>query len=200
LATQFAKTFAEILPGIFRWEVFSPDHKVELSSHAVVVSGRAYCFDPIPLAADAIDELARMGKPTAIVLTNENHIRASGEWQDRWQVPVWASVEISVTMRGVTRFSNSESRWFDWELNPLAGGPGGDIAFRLEGYSLMVMGDAVINLPRRQLELLPDKYCRDPIALRQSLRRLVKEPFDRLLVAHGQPVLEGASSKVAALL
>jgi len=195
-----AKSYQEILPGVFRWEMFSADHKVELTSHAVLVEGRLYCFDPIPLAAEAMDQLAAVGKPTAIILTSENHIRASSEWQNRWQVPIWASVEASVTMRGVTRFVATDDAWLDWELHPLPGGPGGEMAFRLASQSLVVMGDAVVNLPKRRLELLPDKYCRDTVELRRSLKTLIAQPFSKMVMAHGNPILADASAQVAGLI
>ena len=61
-----------------------------------------------------------------------------------------------------------------------------------------VFGDAVVHLPERGLELLPDKYCTDPAALRISLAGV--PAFERAVFAHGQPLLTGASAKVAALL
>ena len=78
-----AESIQRILPGVFRWEIFSAEHKVELCSHAVVVSGRLICFDPVPLADEPFDELSRQGVPSAIVLTNENHERDCAHWRER---------------------------------------------------------------------------------------------------------------------
>ncbi|MEO8426684.1 MAG: hypothetical protein ABI651_06180 [Verrucomicrobiota bacterium] len=195
-----AESIQRILPGVFRWEIFSAEHKVALCSHAIVVSGRLICFDPVPLADAPFDELSRQGGPSAIVLTNENHERDCALWRDSWRVPIWADATASLTIAGVQRFERHQSQWQDWQLHRLVGGAGGEIALQQPSDSLVVCGDAIVNLPTRGLELLPDKYCRDPASLRNSLRKLVSQPFDRLMLAHGTSVLENASDRVAALL
>jgi hypothetical protein len=48
-----------------------------------------------------------------------------------------------------------------------------------------VVGDALVNLPGRGLEILPDKYCTNPTQLRRSLRHLPMA--DLVLTAHGAP-------------
>jgi hypothetical protein len=189
----------ECMSGVFRWEMFSTEHKVELSSHAVVAQGRLFCFDPIPLADDAFDELSRHG-PAAIVLSNENHERVAALWRERWQVPVWGAPEASLLLHDVKRFLPGQTQWEGWWLHWVQGGAGGELAFRFAGLSLVVFGDAIVNLPKRGLELLPEKYCHDQGKLRQNLRNLLKEPFERALMAHGQPILESASTKIADLL
>ena len=195
-----AESIQPILPGVFRWKIFSAEHKVELCSHAVVVSGRIICFDPVPLANEPFYELSRQGVPNAIVLTNENHERDCAVWRERWRVPIRADAAAALTIAGVQRFERDQSHWQDWQLHRLVGGAEGELALRLSRDSLVICGDAIVNLPSRQLELLPDKYCRDPALLRGSLRELVGQPFNRLVMAHGSPVLENASSRVAALL
>ena len=71
----------EIVPGVYRWECFSPEHKVELTSHAVLVEGKLYIFDPIELTAEAKQRLLAGQQVEAIVLTNENHERAAAAWR-----------------------------------------------------------------------------------------------------------------------
>src|SRR5437879_2496617 len=99
-----AESIEEILPGVFRWEAFSPEHKVELTSHAVVFGGKVFCFDPIALAEDPFRRLSRLGQPAAIILTNENHERGCRSWREQWRVPVWAAAEAVLTVPEVERF------------------------------------------------------------------------------------------------
>ena len=196
-----AETFEEVWPNVFRWEAFSPEHKVELTSHAVVSGGRLYIFDPIPLAAAALADLQTRGTPVAIVLTNGHHERDAAQWRNRWPVPIWASAEAQLDLSGLHHFPPGQFGWQDtWTLHPIHGGSPGEIAFRSTSQPLVILGDAIVNLPGRDLELLPAKYCRDPIALRQSLRQLIHEPFDRLLLAHGAPLPRYASAEIARLL
>jgi glyoxylase-like metal-dependent hydrolase (beta-lactamase superfamily II) len=195
-----APSIEPVLPGVLRWAAFSAEHKVELTSHAVVREGRLFVFDPIPLAASARAELERCGRPFAIVLTNENHERATAEWRERWQVPVWAAPGAALSLPGVLRLPVEQGMWESWRVHDLQGGAGGEIAVRWAEESLVVFGDAVFNLPRHGFDLLPEKYCRDVRLLRERLRCLVGEPFERALFAHGAPLLGGASARVAALV
>ena len=189
----------EFMSGAFRWEVFSSEYKVQLCSHAVVAQGRLFCFDPIPLADDAFDELSRH-RPAAIVLTNENHERVAALWRERWQVAIWAAPDAILQFHDAKHFLPGQTEWEGWKLHWLSGGAGGELAFRFAALSLVVFGDAIVNLPKRGLELLPEKYCHDQGKLRHHLRNVLHEPFERAVMAHGQPILESASTKIADLL
>jgi hypothetical protein len=195
-----AKSVEEIQPGLFRWNAFSPEHKVELTSHAVLEKGRLFYFDPFPLVEKAFQELARKGAPTAIILTNENHERDTLVWRERLKIPVWAAAEASLEMNEVRRFAPDQTEWETFVLHSLAGGAGGEMAFRVRSRSLVVFGDAVVNLPSRQLELLPEKYCRDAGALRGNLKKLLREPFEQMVMAHGEPIRQGAFEKLGQLV
>lgn len=188
----------QVLPGVFRWAAFSPAHKVALASHAVVSEGRLFLFDPIPLADPAPAALLAVAPVAAIVLTNENHERAADRWRRLSGAPVWAASDAGLELPEIRRLPPGS--WEGWRLHDLAGGAGGEIALRSPALDLVVAGDALVNLPGRGLEVLPAKYCRDQAALRVRLRSLASEPFGRLLVAHGEPLLQRASERVKALL
>jgi glyoxylase-like metal-dependent hydrolase (beta-lactamase superfamily II) len=64
----------------------------------------------------------------------------------------------------------------------------------------MVVGDALINFEPHGFGLLPAKYCLDPSLMRQSLRKLLDYAFDRMLFAHGTPILSGARARLERLL
>jgi hypothetical protein len=195
-----APTVEEIQPGFFRWEIFSPEHKVELSSHAIVAGGKLFCFDPIPLAEEPFEQLSSHGRPTAIFLTNENHERDCVAWRERWQTPIWASEDAVLSVHDVRRLQPGQKEWKEFGLHSLGGGASGEVAFRFEERALVILGDAVVNLPSRKLELLPSKYCRDPQSLREDLGLLVQKPFQQMAMAHGVPILRQASVALAKLL
>jgi glyoxylase-like metal-dependent hydrolase (beta-lactamase superfamily II) len=193
-----ATTVSEILPGVFRWAAFSPHHKVELASHAVWDGRTLLVFDPIPLAAEVFDWFPVPHAPDAIVLTNENHERDARHWRELFPLAVWAAPEAQCALAGVRWLAEGPAPFPGWEVFFLPGGAGGETAWLCSGLSLMVFGDAVVNLPERGLELLPAKYCRDPAELRRSLANL--PPFERAVFAHGQPLVSAASERIAALL
>ncbi len=195
-----AENLEEISPGIFRWAAFSPFHRVELTSHAVLADGGLLVFDPIPLASEPRSRLRLLADRCAIVLTNGNHLRASQEWRAQLGARVWSPTpELFPADSDIVHWSLIHPPPFPgWVTHPLPGGAPGETAFLHAGLSLAVFGDAVVNLPGRELEPLPDKYCTDPRQLRLSLKGL--PPFERALFAHGQPLRAGASDRIAALL
>ncbi|MBC8001331.1 MAG: hypothetical protein H7X97_01970 [Opitutaceae bacterium] len=197
---QPAVMIEEVLPDVFRWEQYSPAHKVNLTSHAIIREGRIFVFDPIALVAEPMALLAARGSIAAIVLTNDNHERDAASWRDRCDIPIWAADEASLPWPGVRRFHRAEQNWEGWKLEWLDGAAGGELAFRWNEQSLVVCGDAIVNLPDRGLELLPEKYCRNQSQLKQSVRNWVAVPFERLLMAHGLPLMEEASQRVARLV
>ncbi len=192
-----ADRLVEVLPGVVRWAAFSPPHRVELSSTAVRTAGGWWIFDPIPLAETA-GELFTVASVAGIVLTNENHERDAAAWSNRLRQTPWVATEANLTLPHLRRWPPGSSRLEDWHLIPLSGGPRGETAFVFPERSLAVFGDAVINLPGRGLEILPDKYGEDPRQLRESLRRL--PDFEQALFAHGEPLIGQASNRIAALL
>ena len=77
----------------------------------------------------------------------------------------------------------------------------GETAFHFaDDGGTMVIGDALINLEPYGFTLLPAKYCSDQRAMRRSLRRLLEWPFERLLFAHGTPILTAAREQLETLL
>ncbi|HTI72146.1 MAG TPA: hypothetical protein VMF06_19375 [Candidatus Limnocylindria bacterium] len=190
-----------IAPGIHRWSAFSPGHKVELSSHSVLHAGVLFVFDPIPISPEILDWFPTPVAPSAIILTNQNHPRAAREWQERFDCPIWGPGGAIVETSQVRRFDVDPWPWNDWEICPLPGGAPGETVVYLSARKLAVFGDAVVNLAGRKLELLPDKYCESPVALRDSLRHFLEaRPVEIALFAHGEPILFQAQERLKALI
>ena len=181
-----------VAPGIWRWSAFSPHHRVDLASHLVWDGRSCIVFDPLPLAESLWPAWPIDPEPGWLVVTNENHERDLEAWKSRFPDARCIGAPVGC------HENDSNALPLDWERYELTGGAGGETAFFCAALDLMVFGDAVVNLPGRGLELLPDKYCRDSAFLRDSLKKLPR--FGRALLAHGVPLLEHASEHVRALL
>ena len=79
------KSAAEIhrLPGgLFVWQAWSPECKVDLTSTGIVTDAGLLLIDPIPLTPDAMEELVSAAGPVrAVLLTSGNHARDSGTFR-----------------------------------------------------------------------------------------------------------------------
>ena len=190
-----------IAPGIYRWSAYSPEHRVELTSHSVYHAGVMLVFDPIPVSPEVLDWFPTPVAPSAIVLTNGNHPRSAREWQERFACPVWGPRGATVDTVAVRPLDRDKWPWSDWQIHPLTGGGPGETAFYLPPRKLAVFGDAVVNLPGRPLELLPDKYCTSARTLRESLAQLIdRAEIETALFAHGNPILQSAGELIQCLL
>ena len=89
------------------------------------------------------------------------------------------------------------------EISAIAieGAAPGEMAFHLaDNGGTIVVGDALIHLDPYGFALLPPKYCSDQKEMRRSLRQLLDWTFQRLLFAHGPPLLSSARDRLETLL
>jgi hypothetical protein len=181
-----------VAPGIWRWSAFSPHHRVDLASHLIWDGRSCLVFDPLPLAASIGSAWPVDSQPGWLVVTNENHERDLPAWTERFPSAVCIGYPVGSEDRSDKALPPG------WVRFHLAGGAGGEMAFFCAVLDLMVFGDAVVNLPGRGLELLPDKYCQNPAQLRVSLKSLPR--FGRAIMSHGEPLMDRASEHIQALL
>jgi len=180
-----AEEIEPVARGVWIWRVDDPAVKAELFSTGLETSGGLYLIDPIPLARDAVVELTESGRIAGIVVTNENHIRAGRDFAEQYQVPIHERTLKSDGLIGI----------------PIEGAPAGEMAILSErDGGTMVIGDALINFEPYGFSLLPAKYCSDRKAMRVSLGKLLDYSFDRMLFAHGMPILSSARRRLEQLL
>ncbi len=190
------------------WEAYDRRSRVDLHACALTLAdGRLFFVDPIPLAEEALDALLAVPGtvPAAVFVTNGNHARAAAAFSARWRLPLWAG-ETAALSAGLAADASiaSAGGWLGdgvFEAIPLPGGATGELAlYHPHGGGLMIVGDALINLPSHPFSVLPDKYCDNPTALRHSLAALLDRPFRTLAFAHGQPLTNDPQGRLAALL
>lgn len=121
-----------------------------------------------------------------VFLTSENHFRATEFWINATGAQVSSLVASGFDERLVTGIPKGTEFWQGFELRELPGGPAGESVVVVKNRRFGFGGDAIVNLPERQLEILPEKYCSDRGKLVDSIRRL--RDLDYLFTAHGEPV------------
>jgi hypothetical protein len=191
-----------VAPGISLWRFYASSIKAELFSTALETNSGTYLVDPIPLAADALVGLAAEAKVVGIIVTNQNHERAAAQFANKFEVPVYVDAAITglVKMSGIVPMRDDS---FPPGLKAVGieGGPIGETAIHwAAGDGTMVVGDALINFEPYGFALLPAKYCSNFKLMRRSLLKLLDYPFERMLFAHGMPILSHARERLELLL
>ena len=185
------------------WQHYDPAVKAELFSSAILTSSGLYVVDPIPLAEDSLRELSQVGPIAGIIVTNANHHRSVGQYSDRFSVPVFAHPNAFPDSKP-NRFNEvigASPIGGDLEVIEIDGAVAGEIALHEPSNGgTLIIGDALINFEPDGFTFLPRKYCENEKQMRQSLTQLLTCPAERMLFAHGTPILSGATNRLRELL
>jgi glyoxylase-like metal-dependent hydrolase (beta-lactamase superfamily II) len=198
-----AQEIDEVSPGIFVWQVYDSKVKADLFSTALKTQAGIYVVDPIPLGSDSLLSLWTHRKAAGIFVTNANHARAAAEFAKTWSIPIYVYDGLCERPDFLQATWVQDGEVFSDGLTAVAidGGPAGESALYYDDNGgTMVVGDALINFEPHGFALLPAKYCLDPKLMRRSLRKLLDYTFDRMLFAHGTPILCDARARVEQLL
>jgi hypothetical protein len=196
----------EVLPGVLHWTTFHEGIGQPVHSH-FYVDGAAL-FDP-RVPEEGIDEIARHGRPEAILLSNRHHLRHAETFATAFDCPIKAH------RTGLHEFEDGpDVHPFDFgdrvapgvtalEVGALTPE---DTAFHIgTGAGALLFADAVIRTRHGELAYVPDALMGDdPEGVRRgltrALRELLQQDFDALLFAHGEPVSEGGKARLEAFV
>jgi glyoxylase-like metal-dependent hydrolase (beta-lactamase superfamily II) len=195
--------FDRIAPHLAVWHDYDPSVKAELYSTCVLTRRGAYLVDPIPSQRETLDELLGSSRVSGIIVTSSNHHRASAEFADQFSVPVFARDEtFSDEMpREFRKVADGDEICDGLRLSCIEGAAAGEIVLHYApSGGTLIVGDALINFEPYGFTFLPAKYCSNEKEMRRSLRKLLKYIADRILFAHGLPILSGASDRLQRLL
>ncbi len=186
----------EIIPGLWRWTGLHPDWQAgddwsqEVGCVYYEAPEAVVLIDPLVPPEDderfwtALDrDVERVGLPVAVLLTVDWHARSSDEILERYSgtrvIPV--GVE-EIRIRGV----GGESERLFWLPEPRT----------------LVTGD-VIHGVEGGVRLCPDSWLPDDLRgepIHRELRPLLDLPVERILPAHGEPVLANGREALARAL
>jgi metallo-beta-lactamase superfamily protein len=198
-----AQEVDEVSPGILVWQAYDSKSKADLFSTALTTQAGVYVVDPIPLASHGLRTLRAQAEAAGIFVTNANHVRAAAEFARTLSIPILAHGELCGTPDFPPATGVQDGEEFSPGLTTvaLAGGPAGEMALHYNNNGgAMILGDALINFEPHGFGVLPAKYCQDATLLRRSLSKLLDYTFERMLFAHGTPILTKARTQLAQLL
>jgi len=198
-----AADFDRIVSNIAIWHGYDPSVKADLYSTCLLVSDAAYLVDPIPLRSEAFDELIGSAHVAGIIVTNFNHQRASAQFAEQFLAPIFARSETFADQapRKFGSVADGDEICDDLHVISIEGAATGEIVLHYgQGGGTLIVGDALINFEPYGFASLPAKYCSNEKEMRRSLRKLLAYKAERILFAHGMPILSGASKQLKALL
>jgi len=198
-----ASDLTRLLPGLFVWQEYDFAVKAELFSSAIVTSTGLYIVDPISLVDERVAELVDVAPVTGVVVTNSNHLRAASDYANKFGAPVFAHAESFPHKEFPYLIEVDDGQPIANQLDVITidGAPPGEIAvYHSPNGGTLIVGDALINFEPYGFTFLPRKYCRSQKEMRRSLRKLLGLEVERMLFAHGTPLLSGASARLQQLL
>jgi glyoxylase-like metal-dependent hydrolase (beta-lactamase superfamily II) len=200
----------QLAPGLWRWTALHPDWTPEAAEDGqgweqevgcvyVETAGHVLLLDPLvpgePEHRETFlrhldEDVERNGKPVAVLLTAWWHRRSSGELAERYGAEIW----VRAGGDGVDGPTH--------EFAPGDALPGGVIAIDaprpqetllwLPEHGALVTGDVLLGDGEGGIRVSPDSWLPDGVApaeFRLALHALLDLPVERILPAHGEPVL-----------
>ena len=192
-----------ILGDIFMWSWFSEPHGYNFNGFLVPHPQGNICIDPVQTSATDLEEIDR-ARPTRILLTNRNHVRAANSVRERTGARIGIHPADAPHARSQDAVIDDELRVGE-HVGPLAviavpGKSPGEVALHWPERKMLIVGDAVIGNPPGRCGLLREQVMDEPARLRESVRGLLALDFDILLVGDGVSILSGAKERLRELV
>lgn len=197
-----AQEFAQVRPNLAVWQTYDKTAKADLFSSALIVQDGVFVIDPIEIADHPLDQLTGTRPIAGIIVTNSNHFRSADTYIRRFSVPLFAH-RNSLPKRAPPDFieiSDGSRIGNELEVIVIEGAGPGEVALYHAGDNgTLIVGDALINFEPYGFALLPEKYCENIKQMRESLRKLLRYDAERILFAHGMPILSEANARLRQL-
>jgi hypothetical protein len=206
--------------GLWRWTALHPHWKradggpdgwgQEVSSVYLEAPDHVVLVDPLvpdderDRFFEALDrDVARAGRPVAVVLTCESHARSAAEVRGRYEAEVWApSGAVGVTAAPVTRpFTAGET--LPGGLEPRDVGSPSEVLLWIPAHATLVAGDAILGTADGGLRRCPDSWLPgglEPARFVELLSSVLHLPVERVVPTHGDPVEQDAVATLGAAI
>jgi glyoxylase-like metal-dependent hydrolase (beta-lactamase superfamily II) len=198
-----ATSLKEITRNLYGWSSFHTQWKTDFDSYAVKTPAGVVFVDPMKPAPAIIEKLEELGEPIGVFLTNAHHDRDADWFRKQYDIQIYAHEKAKSDCD-----TKIDVLVLDGEKLPgglraihLPGSVASEIALytKISG-GIILIGDALLNLPDKGLALLPDQYIEDRKQALQSLRKLAELDFKVVTFAHGDPLTDNAKKQIVRFL
>jgi glyoxylase-like metal-dependent hydrolase (beta-lactamase superfamily II) len=188
---------------LYGWSSFHAQWKIDFDSYALKTTAGVVFIDPMKPSPEVIEKLDALGSPLAIFLTNANHDRDADWFRKRYEIQVYAHerAKADCDSKIDVLVLDGEKLPGGLRVIPLPGIAAGSVAFHAkQSGGVVLIGDALLNIPGKGLALLPAQYLEDKKQALQSLRQLLDLRYRVATFAHGDPLVKDAKKKIGKFL
>jgi glyoxylase-like metal-dependent hydrolase (beta-lactamase superfamily II) len=195
-----AQRVDDVVPGVWTWSI-SDDRLggYNSASYAIATDDGTVLIDPLPLVADAMDQL---GNVAAICLTTSNHQRSSWRLRRELGVEVYLpAIATSFEEEPDHRYAEGDALpgRLDPVFTPGAGTTQHTFLLDRDG-GIAFVPDPLVVTPDGTVAVIPAEFAWDVEEARRSAEEILGLPFSILCVAHGGAVTEDAKAKIRAAI
>jgi hypothetical protein len=191
----------EICPGVWHWTALHPGIGSEVSSY--FLAEERVLIDPM-VPAEGLRWFAE-SCPEHAVLTSRHHDRQAWQFRAEFGCQVHCGADAVGELQGrgpVEVFAFGDRLPGDITAMEVGAIFPEETALHIPRHRALACGDGVIRVGGRPgLRFVPDQYMEDPAETKAGLRRayedLLELEFEVLLLAHGDPVVEGGKAALA---
>ena len=180
-------------PGLWRWTATCPGPEGEREVGCVYLEApdAVVLVDPLVPPAGTADaerfwraldgDVARLGRPVAVLLTSPAHARSAAAMAERYGARRWGPSDPAGALPGGVAAIPVPAM--------------GEVLLWIADHRALVAGHALVGTPEGGLRL-----GRDDPSLRDALRPALALPVELILPSHGRPVLEGGADALVRAL
>ena len=203
----------QIAPGLWRWTGCHEEWRQDVGSVYCETQDGVVLIDPLVPPEDgerfwaALDrDVARVAERVHVLVTVFWHTRSAAAMVERYEARVWAPKrgQAAIARRsGVVTDAFRPGDRLPGGLQAFATARAAEVAYWIPQHSALVPGDVLLGDGAGGIRMCPRSWLPDKVGhadLAASLRPLLELPVERVLLSHGEPVLENARETLAAAL
>ncbi len=188
-------TFKECATGVYRWDGVDADHGFPITGYLLIHSGDCLLVDP-PATSGEAQEIQAIGRPEAILLTSQWHVRGAGLWKERFSIPILAPAsaadELAEAETSADTTLDDGDEYLGWQVLRLSTQQGDqafdELAYWHKERRTLILGDLITADEDGSLHFGPSRFMGVPISkLRPIVERMRALNPKLLLSAHIGP-------------
>ncbi len=203
----------EVRPGLWRWTAYHEEWKEIVGCVYCETGDGVVVIDPLVPEDEAerfwaaLDQdVERAGGTVHVLVTVFWHTRSTAAMVERYGARVWAPTRGRGAIERRAGVVTDAFRGEDLLPGGIEAFPtarAAEVVFWIPQHRTLVPGDVLLGDGNGGLRLCPPSWLPEkatPEKLAGSLRPLLELPVERVLVSHGQPVLERGKAALARAL